>query len=587
MHGKSRRALRAFARLTRGRFALKLLAAFVIVAAFTGVGGIYGLTTQGRLTDEVASTYNQSLLPLQALEDARTRVMTGRVETLQALLGHDAGARSRALARLRTGDAAVDDRLKTFGKAKLTTDEQAVLIKLNADLYGYRRAARDVLTMTPNDPTIGAAIDRTNSEYGDVDGDFSELATHAVDDGSANYARATKVAGTAKRTTLVLLALAFLVALVMSFVLARLLSRPLVAVSKALRRVAAGDLTPRLRAKGYDEMSEMSSSLNDALDQICDAVRDIDHTVQVLATSSEELSAVSQQLAGTAEETSAQADAVSSSVTQVDAHVQSVASGAEQMGASIREIARNATDATVVADNASRMANDAIGTVSRLGEASAQIDTVIRVIGEIARQTNLLALNATIEAARAGEAGRGFAVVAHEVKELAQETAKATESIEPLVTALKAQSRAVTAVFDDIRDIVGGILDAQHTIATAVEEQTATTNAIARSMTEAATGSTEIARSVTGVAAAAQGTSSGAGNTQHAALQLASLAARLQTQVDRFRYEGDDHGPAVTADARDFRYAGDPRDAVGEPAVDDVDAAGEASEAPAGTAQLA
>jgi methyl-accepting chemotaxis protein len=365
------------------------------------------------------------------------------------------------------------------------------------------------------------------------------------------------VTATAKHTTFALLALAFLAALAFSFVLARLLSRPVVAVSTALRRVAAGDLTPRLRAKGHDEMAEMGRSLNDALEQICEAVRDIDHTVEVLATSSGELSAVSQQLAGTAEETSAQADAVSSSVTQVDAHVQSVASGAEQMGASIREIARNATDATVVADNASRMADDAIGTVDRLRDASAQIDMVIKVIGEIARQTNLLALNATIEAARAGEAGRGFAVVAHEVKDLAQETAKATESIEPLVTALKAQSTAVTTVFDDIRAIVAGILEAQHTIATAVEEQTATTNAIARSMTEAATGSAEIARSITGVASAAQGTSSGAGNTQHAAHQLASLAARLQTQVDRFRYEDAESGAESGAPAEDATEAAD------------------------------
>ena len=544
MPGKLRRVLGFLARLSRERFALKLLAAFVGVAAFTGVGGLYGLTTQGRLTDEVASTYNESLLPLQSLEEARARVMIGRVDTLQSLLGQDAEERNQALMRVRTGDVAVNDMLVTFGQAELTEQEHTVLAKLHGDLNEYRRAVNDVLTMKPGDPKTTAAIAKSNELYASVDGDFRDLAGQAVDAGAANYKHATTVAAGAKHTTLVLLGLAFLVALVVSFVLARRLSRPIVAVSRALRSVAAGDLTPRLRARGHDEMSEMARSLNDALDQICDAVQDIDHTVDVLATSSEELSAVSQQLAGTAEETSAQADAVSSSVTQVDAHVQSVASGAEQMGASIREIARNATDATVVADNASRMADGAIVTVGRLGEASAQIDTVIKVIGEIARQTNLLALNATIEAARAGEAGRGFAVVAHEVKELAQETAKATESIEPLVTDLQAQSRAVTAVFDDIREIVAGILDAQHTIATAVEEQTATTNAIARSITEAATGSAEIARSVSGVAAAAQSTSSGAGNTQHAAHQLASLAARLQTQVDRFRYEAGADAPA-------------------------------------------
>jgi methyl-accepting chemotaxis protein len=145
-------------------------------------------------------------------------------------------------------------------------------------------------------------------------------------------------------------------------------------------------------------------------------------------------------------------------------------------------------------------------------------------------------LNATIEAARAGESGRGFAVVAHEVKELARETARATESIEPLVTALQTESAAVTEVFDDIRRIVASILEAQSSIAGAVEEQTATTNAIARSIADAASGSGEIARNIAGVATAASGTSGGAGDTREAAQRLAELAARLQEQVEQFHY---------------------------------------------------
>jgi methyl-accepting chemotaxis protein len=559
MYPVHRAIRRSVAGLLGERFKLKLLAALLGVAAFTGVGGIYGLVTQDRLTSEVASTYGRGLLPLQNVEEARARIMIGRVDTLQSLQNPRASERSQAMARVRTADMAVDDLLLTLSQSQLTTQERSTLAQLRLHLTAYRRTVNDLLSGMPGGRSETSAMDASDTAYAAVDGDFRDLASEAVDAGSANYTHATHVARSAKKTTITLLALAFLLAFGVSLLLARRLSRPVIAVSNALRAVARGDLTPRLAVSGHDELAEMARSLNDALEQMRETVADIDRTVDVLASSSDELSAVSEQLAGTAEETSAQAAAVSTSVTQVDAHVQSVAGSAEEIGASIREIARNATDATDVADTAARMANEALVTVGRLGQASAQIDTVIKVIGEIARQTNLLALNATIEAARAGEAGRGFAVVAHEVKELAQETAKATESIEPLVTALQGESAAVTTVFGDIRQIVDSILQAQHTIASAVEEQTATTNAIARSIAEAAVGSGEIARNVTGVATAAQSTSGGAGNTQHAARQLAALAGRLQSQVDRFRYTTDGPAPSGSGErATEPEPAGEP-----------------------------
>ncbi|SFK44030.1 methyl-accepting chemotaxis protein, partial [Geodermatophilus ruber] len=175
-------------------------------------------------------------------------------------------------------------------------------------------------------------------------------------------------------------------------------------------------------------------------------------------------------------------------------------------------------------------------TVAKLGESSAEIGNVVKVITSIAEQTNLLALNATIEAARAGEAGKGFAVVANEVKELAQETAKATEDIARRVEAIQKDTGAAVGAIEEISQIVAQISDRQTTIASAVEEQEATTNEMSRSVTEAAGGTTEIASNVTGVSTAAESTTQALTQTRTAVDELSRMAADLRTTVARFNY---------------------------------------------------
>lgn len=297
-----------------------------------------------------------------------------------------------------------------------------------------------------------------------------------------------------------------------------------------------GDLTREMTIKGSDTVGRMAEELGRFFASLRANVTQIAQTAHSLAGASQELTAVSQQMAANAEETATQANVASAAAEQVSTNVTTVSTGTEEMGASIKEIAKNANDAARVATAAVRVAEKTNTTVAKLGESSAEIGNVIKVITSIAQQTNLLALNATIEAARAGEAGKGFAVVANEVKELAKQTAKATEDISRKIEAIQSDTKGAVEAIEQIGKIINQINDIQNTIASAVEEQTATTGEISRNVVEAAKGSSEIARSITGVAQAARSTTEGASNTRSSADELSRMALDLQKLVAGFKY---------------------------------------------------
>ena len=264
-------------------------------------------------------------------------------------------------------------------------------------------------------------------------------------------------------------------------------------------------------------------------------MRNVTENAQTLASASEELTSVSQQMASSAEETRAQANTVAAAGEQMSKNAQTVSKNVEDLGASIREIAKSAHEAAKVATTGVEVANTTTATVAKLGESSAEIGKVLKVITSIAQQTNLLALNATIEAARAGEAGKGFAVVANEVKELAKETAKATEDIGQKIDAIRHVTQGTVEAIAQISKIIVQINDYQSTIASAVEEQSATAREIGINGAEAARGSKEIARNIASVAEASQHAAEGASNTQTAAQELAHMACELQRLVEQFQ----------------------------------------------------
>jgi methyl-accepting chemotaxis protein len=438
---------------------------------------------------------------------------------------------------------AVDDFRASVAKARAafrTGRGRTAVQELDQSIATFMELDRQIIADyregTPEAIKRGAVV-ATGGAANVVDGmrdtadQMSQLAAQAA-------LKADAAAAAAKASSVRLMLLFGLLALVLGTVLmvliTRSIARPLRQTVVVLNRVAEGDLTQRLPRTTKDEVGQMAGALNNSLERTAHTLRGIRESSITLASSSEELSATSSQLGSTAEETSAQANAVSATAEQVSTNVSAVASSSEEMAASIREIASSANEAAQVAAEAVTVADSTNATVVKLGDSSAEIGEVIKVITSIAEQTNLLALNATIEAARAGEAGKGFAVVANEVKELAKQTAKATEEIGEKVTAIQSDAHAATQAISQIGEVISRINEIQGTIATAVEEQTSTTNEVTRNVTEAASGATDIAMNISGVAQAAQDSASGASTTQAAASSLAELAENLTRLVAGF-----------------------------------------------------
>lgn len=298
-----------------------------------------------------------------------------------------------------------------------------------------------------------------------------------------------------------------------------------------------GDLTRMVTVSGSDAIGQLGEGLATFLTNLAGSIGSIGSNAGALAASAEELTAVSETMGTAASDTSNKATVVSAAAEQVNQNVQTVATATQELDASVKEIAKNATEAAHVGSEAVKVAEATNITISKLGDSSAEVGQVIKVITSIAQQTNLLALNATIEAARAGEAGKGFAVVANEVKELAKETAKATEDISRKIEAIQTDTNGAVQAIGEISGIINRINDIQTAIASSVEEQTATTNEITRNITEAARGSGEIAENISDVAMTAENSTSGAADTKNSADELSRMANELQSLTARFKYE--------------------------------------------------
>jgi methyl-accepting chemotaxis protein len=339
------------------------------------------------------------------------------------------------------------------------------------------------------------------------------------------------------RSQLILLAVAgLLVAAVLAWITAQTVMRPIAQLRDRVTEASrACDLTQRLDESRKDEVGELGAAFNRFTEMTADLVRQIKERATELTASAERLGQVSARLSDGAQRTATKTAAASATVGVVSESINRVATGVEQMGVSINDIAASVADAATVGGQAVETARETETSVTKLGDSSAQIGEVVKVITTIAEQTNLLALNATIEAARAGDAGKGFAVVASEVKDLAQETAQATERIAGLVFAIQADTVEAVDAIGHISQVIGHVNESQNRISSAVQQQTVTAGDMSGGAVEAATRAAEVADVVGEVATGTEQTTQISAETGQAATELATMASDLQRFVGHFR----------------------------------------------------
>nr|WP_203784317.1 methyl-accepting chemotaxis protein [Actinoplanes rishiriensis] len=517
---------------------VKILAAVATAALVAFLVGILGLTSLSGASNSAQLIYSSNVASIKAVGQLNAVVLKARVDTANQALSVDP-AKTKKFADAFTADLESFTTAIAAYRASNPASDAALIDQLQTDWDAYADVATNKLIPAGHRKELGewAAI---------RDREALPLLTRILDqlvtmdgletaDAAKNAAAAKSGYESSRTTSIITLTVGLVLALAIGVIVARKIVQSLTKVTYVCDGLADGDLTRSTGLDTRDEPGRMARALDTALTRLRQTIATIEGSATSLAGASEQMTSTAATIAASAEQTSTQALAASAAAEEVSRSVETVSSGSEQMGASIREISQNAAEAARVASEAVTITATTSATMNKLGESSAEIGNVIKVITAIAEQTNLLALNATIEAARAGEMGKGFAVVASEVKDLAQETARATEDISRRVEAIQADTHGAVAAIDEISIVIQRISEFQTTIASAVEEQTATTAEMNRSVSEAAGGTGAIAQNITGVADAARMTSQGVTETQQATTELARMSTELSGLVATFR----------------------------------------------------
>jgi methyl-accepting chemotaxis protein len=528
-------------RLADLRVGTKIFMSVLVVAAAAMAIGVLGIARMNSLSGDIKAMKAGHVDALVQLSTLRGASSDGFSNLFGFEINKAAADKAASIKGAKAADTAFLAALDKYEALAAGSAERMAAATTVETKYNYYVGLRNVALFSEAPPAgfDMPAADQIVSSWIQTQADLKaaiEKLQQVEDSESAAMSAAAESSYHRSRTQLILfMVVALVVAVGLAAFVCRVILRQLGSVSTSLAAVAQGDLAVVAEVQARDELGAMAVAVNVARDGLREVVGQLSASSRALGQSTQQLTGSTERIGLSAEEAARQADMVAAAAGTVSANVQTVAAGSEQMGASIREIAESANEAARVASEAVGVAANTNATVSQLGASSAEIGNVVKAITAIAEQTNLLALNATIEAARAGESGKGFAVVASEVKDLAQETAKATEDISRRVEAIQADTESAVVAIGEISQIIARINDYQVTIASAVEEQTATTGEMSRSVADAAQGSTEIAGTITGVANATQATTATLVETNGAVRELAGISTELQQVIGRFR----------------------------------------------------
>ncbi len=540
---------------------------FSVVGALTlGIALLawWGNSTVGQATDE--------LLRQTSLR-AAARSVSVQVKDIYLAIYSLAGVRDEGtrqaqkikLDKLRAGYKKLMDTLQNASK---TEEEKRLLSKIENALADGRGLNNQILSLSDSGQFTEAiallkdeevkrdAIEATVNDYIALRQKWSEESDEAA------KAAAAKVRWLLLGFVIVVLAFSA----ILSVVISRSVTQPLQSGVGVLERISKGDVSadvPEALRDRKDEVGVLAGAMQTMTESLRRLLKDISGGIQTMAASATELSAVSKQtasgvadmsekantLSAAAEEASANTTSVAVGMEQSSANISSVASATEEMSATVGDIAANTAKARSISERASAQAQTVTAQMQKLGQAAQEIGHVTETITNISAQTNLLALNATIEAARAGSAGKGFAVVANEIKELARQTAEATEDIKTRIAGVQGSSAAAVSDIDQITSVIKEVGDIVAGIAAAIEEQATVTKDVAGNIAQASTGvkdanehiaqtaevSKTIARDIAGINGAVTDMRHGGEQVQASAVELSKLAEQLKVRVEQFK----------------------------------------------------
>jgi methyl-accepting chemotaxis protein len=522
----------------------KVLLPVVLAAAGIAAVAWSGLAALSAEGQRARDTYAHIARPLGDLVTLRDMQGDSRVEIRDVIINPPGKAQEDVISGMHQTDADADAAIDAYVRDHGTLDAQrtGLIQQARTGLAQWRKVRDDQLLplVRAGNASAGAALldegkplDQANSTFGDALDTLAESESAAGE----NTARAISAAQTRQRDLMLIVSIAVVLAAVLiGALVAQAVVRPLQRVCTVLAGLADGDLTGDPQVSSRDEVGQMATALAAANAALRRTVGTIVGSAATLGEAAGQLAAGNRHIVERVTDSAAQASVVATSADSASHSINTVTSAASEMSAAIGEIARRSEEAARAAGDAVEVVTGTSATVEELGRSSADIEQVLKVITSIAAQTNLLALNATIEAARAGEAGKGFAVVAGEVKELAQQTATATEDIARRINAIQTTSSQATTAMGRIGEVIQVINGHQEAIAAAVEQQTATTGEMGRNMAEAADASTRIAGTITTVAEAARSTEAEIVDSQTVLATVTRLAGELQDVVRRFRH---------------------------------------------------